>query len=179
MSKREPTLSKKPKPTPPTAPGADLHIRPATPEDIPALYGLICELADYEKLTHEMKAGEEDIRSALFGKTATAEAIMAEVAAEPIGFALFFHNFSTFAGRRGLYLEDLYVKPEFRRRGYGRLMLRYLARLALDRGCGRFEWMALNWNKPAIAAYEKIGSVPMREWTVFRLSGAELEALAK
>lgn len=156
----------------------DFKIRPAVEGDVPVILGLIRELAEFEKLSHEVEATEANLRDALFGERPVAEAILAELNQTPIGFALFFHNFSTFVGKPGLYLEDLYIKPEFRRNGFGRKMLEYLAGIAVERNCGRFEWTALDWNHPAINAYKKIGAVPMDEWTIFRLSGPALRKLA-
>ena len=154
------------------------RIRPAVEADVPLVLALIRELAEYERLAGEVSATEADIREALFGPAPGAEAVVAEVDYQPVGFALFFHNFSTFAGKRGLYLEDLYVRPEHRGRGIGRRLLRHLARIARDRGCCRFEWSVLDWNQPAIRFYRRLGAVPMDDWTVFRLTGAALDRLA-
>ena len=138
----------------------------------------IKELADYEKLLHEVVATEEILRESLFERRA-AEVVIAEYQGEPVGFALFFHNFSTFLGRPGLYLEDLYVRPEMRGKGIGKLLLSYLAKLALERGCGRFEWWCLDWNKSSIDFYKSIGAIPMDEWTVYRVCDQALEDLAE
>lgn len=158
------------------------EIRPATPEDVRLILGLIRELAAYEKLENEVVATEDDLRRTLFGDRPAAEVVILDESAgdgsEAAGFALFFHNYSTFLGRPGLYLEDLYVRPEARGKGYGQLLLSHLARLAVERGCGRMEWWVLDWNEPAIGFYRKLGAVAMDEWTVFRLTGAELEELA-
>lgn len=142
---------------------------------------LIGELAEYERLRHEVVATEDDLRRTLFGERPAAEVVLAEVegAASPVGFALFFHNYSTFLGRPGLYLEDLFVRSAWRGRGIGRRMLEHLARIAVERGCGRFEWWVLDWNEPAIRFYRSIGAVPMDEWTVQRVTGAALERLAR
>ncbi len=157
---------------------APCRIRPAVEADAPLVLALIRELAEYERLAGEVTATEVDIREALFGSAPSAEAVIAEVEERPVGFALFFHNFSTFAGKRGLYLEDLYVRPEHRGRGVGRRLLRHLARLACERGCRRFEWAVLDWNEPAIRSYRRAGAVPMDGWTVYRVTGAALDRLA-
>lgn len=156
----------------------DFRIEAAIEADVPLILSLIKELAEYERLSHEVVATEEQLREELFGERPVAEVIIAYAQDQPVGFALFFHNMSTFLGRRGLYLEDLYVKPEFRGRGFGRAMLVYLARLAVERNCGRLEWAVLDWNEPAIRFYEKLGAVAMDEWTIYRLSGEALHRLA-
>lgn len=156
-----------------------LEIRAATAADVPLILQFIRGLAEYEKLAHEVVATEVLLHEQLFGARPNAEVVIAYLGVEPVGFALFFHNFSTFLGRRGLYLEDLFVNPEVRGKGVGRALLVYLARLAVARGCGRFEWAVLNWNEPAIKFYESLGAQPMNEWTVYRLTGAALEQLAK
>lgn len=153
-----------------------VRIVPATPADVPAILELIKGLAAYERLSHEMVATEADLRNALFGSRPFAEVILAKEGDEPVGFALFFHNYSTFLGRPGLYLEDLFVDPERRGRGIGRQLLAALARLAVERGCGRFEWSVLEWNAPAIGFYERMGARVMPEWRICRLTG---EALAR
>jgi GNAT superfamily N-acetyltransferase len=155
----------------------DLQIRPATVEDIPTVLALIRELAEYERLLHEVVATEEMLRQALFGPRPVVECVIAHVDAKPAGFALFFHNFSTFLSRAGLYLEDLYVRPDHRGQGVGEQLLRHLARLAVKRGCGRMEWAVLNWNKRAIEFYERMGAVGIKEWTVYRLTGEALTRL--
>lgn len=155
-----------------------LHIRAAAEGDVPLILSLIRELAAYERMAHEVAATEELLRDALFGPQRHAEVIIAEADGEPAGFALFFHNFSTFVGRPGIYLEDLFVRPEYRGRGIGRELLRRLARLAVERRCGRLEWAVLDWNELAIGFYRALGAVPMDEWTVFRLAGPALENLA-
>lgn len=154
------------------------RIRPACEDDAPLVLVLIRELADYERMADEVTATEADVRQALFGPAPSAEAVIAEVEDRPVGFALFFHNFSTFAGKRGLYLEDLYVRPDYRGRGIGRGLLRHLARLARERGCHRFEWSVLDWNALAIRSYRRAGAVAMDDWTVYRLTGAALDRLA-
>ena len=155
-----------------------LHLREATEDDIPLLLDLVRQLAAYEKLTHEVVATETSLRDALFRGRRVAEAIIGECAGQPVGFALFFHNFSTFLGQPGLYLEDLFVLPEHRGQGHGQALLTHLAKIAHARGCGRFEWSVLDWNEDAIGFYRKVGAVPMSDWTVFRLSGEALTRLA-
>ena len=154
------------------------RIDPAVEADVPVILDLIRDLAEYEKLSDQVTATEADIARSLFGEPPRAEAVIARLGDEPIGFALFFHNYSTFLGRPGLYLEDLYVQPAFRGRGFGRRLLVHLARIAVDRGCGRFEWSVLDWNEPAIAAYRRAGAEPLDEWTVYRLTGDALRRLA-
>src|SRR5579872_7442819 len=134
-----------------------IHIRSAVAADVPLILGFIRELAEYEKLAHEVVATEAVLRESLFGARPAAECLIAESGGKPAGFALFFHNFSTFLGKPGLYLEDLYVKPELRGQGVGRKLLAHLARLAVSRGCGRFEWAVLDWNEPAIRFYQGLG----------------------
>jgi GNAT superfamily N-acetyltransferase len=153
-------------------------VRKASGEDVPLILSFIRELAEYENLYHEVVATEETLRANLFGERQFAEVLIAEHDGTPAGFALFFHNFSTFLGRPGIYLEDLYVKPELRGAGIGRKLLIHLARLATDRGCGRLEWWVLDWNAPTIGFYEKLGAVAMDDWTVYRLAGAPLDDLA-
>jgi GNAT superfamily N-acetyltransferase len=156
----------------------DITVRQATVEDVPLILQFIRALADYEKLQHELTASEEGLRAALFGPRPDAEVLIASVGGEAAGFALFFHNFSTFVGRRGLYLEDLFVKPEWRGRGVGKQLLVYLARLAIERKCGRFEWAVLDWNQPAIDFYRRLGARALTDWTIFRVSGEALRQLA-
>ena len=157
---------------------ARAEIRPATEDDVPIILSLIRELAEYERLSHEVVATEGLLRESLFGEWRGAEVLIACCKGAPAGFALFFHSFSTFLGRPGIYLEDLYVKPKFRSRGIGRALLTHLARLAKERGCGRLEWAVLDWNEPAIKLYKSIEAVPMDEWTVYRVTGEALETLA-
>lgn len=154
-----------------------MDIKFATEEDIPLILQFIKELADYEKLLHEVAATEKILKEKLFGEKKYAEVVFAYDGEEPVGFALFFHNFSTFLGKPGLYLEDLYVRPTHRSKGIGQQLLRFLAQLAKKRDCGRLEWWVLNWNKKAIDFYLKIGAIPMDEWTVFRVTGQALEEL--
>ena len=153
-------------------------IRPARPDDAETIAALIRELAVYEKLGSEAKATADDLARHLFGQRPSAEVLIAEVESHPVGFALFFATFSTFRGQPGLYLEDLFVRPEHRGRGIGKALLANLARIAIDRGCGRLEWSVLDWNAPSIAFYRSQGATPMDEWTVFRLADAELGELA-
>lgn len=155
-----------------------LKIREATPADCGTILGLIKELAEYEKLSHEVVATEESLRRSLFEARPVAEAVVAEYEGVPVGFALYFHNFSTFLGRAGLYLEDLYVKPEMRGKGIGLALLKHLAKIAIERGCGRFEWSVLDWNEPAIKFYRSLGAVSMSDWTMMRVTGEALNKLA-
>ena len=155
-----------------------IAIRPATPDDVPLIRQLIVELAEYERMRDAAVATDAQLREQLFGAQPAAEVLLGEVDGQPAGFALFFHNFSTFLGRRGLYLEDLFVRPQFRGAGLGKHLMATLARLAVQRGCGRFEWSVLDWNTPSIGFYRSIGAVGMDEWTVQRLQGDALHALA-
>jgi GNAT superfamily N-acetyltransferase len=155
-----------------------VHIRAATADDAALVVDLIRGLAEYERLAHECVADEARVRETLFGERPQAEVVIAEAGGRPAGFALFFHNYSTFLARRGLYLEDLFVYPEHRGRGVGRALLVHLARLAVERGCGRFEWSVLDWNEPAIRFYRSLGAVPMDDWTLYRLTGDALHRLA-
>lgn len=155
-----------------------LQIASATPNDVPLILAFIKELAVYEKLEHEVVATEEILEETLFGKRPYAEVLIASYDSQPVGYALFFHSFSTFMGRPGLYLEDVYVQPTMRGKGVGKALLVHLARLAVERSCGRFEWSVLDWNEPSIGFYRSLGAQPMNEWTVFRLTGKSLERLA-
>lgn len=157
--------------------GAPTGVRGATPADVAEIAALIRELAEYERLAREVVLSEAALREHLFGARPYAEALIAEDAGAVAGFALFFHNYSTFLGKPGLYLEDLFVRPAHRGRGLGKALLRELARLAIARGCGRVEWSVLDWNEPSIAFYRSLGAVAMDEWTVYRLSGDALAAL--
>jgi len=159
--------------------GAPLRIEPAGEPDLPLILGFIRELAEYERMLDQVVATEALLREQLFGARRGAEVVIARWDGEAAGFALFFHNFSTFLGRRGLYLEDLFVRPAFRGKGVGRALLAHLARTAVERGCGRLEWWVLDWNEPAIGFYRALGAQPMSDWTVFRLSGEPLAALAR
>ena len=156
----------------------NVEIRHGEPRDVALITQLIRELARYEKLEHEMAATEEKVAGALFGRRPYAETLIAEVKGEPAGFALFFHNFSTFLAQPGIYLEDLFVKPEQRSHGVGRALLERLAQIAVERDCGRLEWAVLNWNEDAIRFYERLGAKPNLEWTVYRLAGESLRTLA-
>jgi len=153
-------------------------VRPATVEDVPLILEFIKGLAEYEKLGHQLVASEERLSAALFGPKPDAEVVIAFAGAEPAGFALFFHNFSTFLAQRGLYLEDLFVKPEWRGHGIGKRLLAYLAAIAVERNCGRFEWVVLDWNEPAIEFYRRLGAQPLDDWRIFRVTGESLQGLA-
>lgn len=149
-------------------------IRQGGPEDLNTLLDFTLELAEYEKLAHKVVGTKEDFYHWIFERK-TASFIVGELDGQPIATAIYFYNFSTFQGRSGIYLEDLYVKPEFRSRGYGRAMMRHLAQLAIDEGCGRFEWVCLDWNKPAIDVYEKMGATAMTDWLIFRMEEDEMK----
>ena len=155
-----------------------IEIRPATADDVALILHFVHELAEFERAADKVVATEPLLHDALFGAHPAAEAAIASLNGKPVGMALFFHNFSTWTGRRGLYLEDLYVTPDARGQGAGRALLAHLARLALDRGCGRFEWSVLDWNTPAVEFYRKIGATPMEEWTIQRVTGNALVTLA-
>jgi GNAT superfamily N-acetyltransferase len=156
-----------------------LRIRPAEAADVPVIADLIRGLATFEKLEDQVSMTEERLAESLFGQHRYAETLLAEDDGTPVGFALFFHNFSTFLGLPGVYLEDLFVIPEHRGRGVGRALLRDLARLAVERGCGRLEWSVLDWNRDAIGFYERLGARPNSEWTVYRLTGEALTSLGR
>ena len=156
-----------------------LIIRDAVEQDVPLILSFIRELAVYEKMLDDVVATEDGLKEHLFGERRVAEVLVAEWEGAPVAFALFFHNFSTFLGRPGIYLEDLYVKPEMRGKGIGKAMLSHIANTAKKRGCGRFEWSVLDWNEPAITFYRSIGAVAMDEWEHFRLSGEALETVAE
>jgi GNAT superfamily N-acetyltransferase len=155
-----------------------ITIRPASRDDVPLVLQFIRDLARYERLEHEVTASETQLREALFGERCYAEVVFACMDGAPVGFALFFHNFSTFKGRPGIYLEDLFVRPEARGRGIGRRLLAYLARTAVARHCARLEWAVLDWNAPSIGFYRSLGAVPMDDWTTFRLTGDALALLS-
>jgi GNAT superfamily N-acetyltransferase len=153
-------------------------IRPATPADVPTVVRLIRALAEYEKLLDRVVLKEADLRAHLFGNLRYAEVLLAEEAGAVVGFALFFHNYSTFRAQPGIYLEDLFVEPPHRGKGHGKALLKALAKLAIERGCGRLEWSVLNWNTPSIEFYKALGAAPMDEWTVYRLVDEALTRLA-
>lgn len=157
----------------------EIQIRPAAPQDVPLILTFIHELATYEKLAHEVVATDADMHAALFGERPVIEAMIASLDGQPVGYALFFPTFSTFLGKPGLYLEDLYVRPAARGFGVGRKLLEHLARVTLERGWGRLEWSVLDWNEPSIAFYKRMGAKPMDEWTIFRLTGDSLQSLAR
>jgi GNAT superfamily N-acetyltransferase len=156
----------------------NFQIRPAHLNDVPIILELIRDLATYERAPDEVVATEEQLMDVLFGERRVAEVLLAFEAESPVGFAVYFYNFSTWLGRHGLYLEDLFVRPEKRGKGYGRALLVELAKIARDRGCGRMEWAVLDWNEPAIKFYRALGATPMNEWTVFRLTRQEIANLA-
>ena len=151
-------------------------IRPADESDVKLILQFIEGLGEYEKLSHEVVATEEKLRKSLFEQK-MAEVIIGEFGGEPVGFALFFHNYSTFLGQAGIYLEDLFIKPEMRGKGFGKTMLKYLAKLAVDRDCGRLEWACLDWNEPSIRFYKGLGAKAMDDWTVYRVTGETLRKL--
>ncbi len=157
----------------------DFQLRQATKEDCPLILSFIMELAVYEKLAHEVVATVEILEDSLFGERSYAEVVIAEYQGNAVGYALFFNNFSTFTGRPGIYLEDLYVSPDMRGKGFGKCLLAYLAKIAVDRNYTRVEWSVLDWNEPSIKFYRSIGAAPMDEWTVQRLDGEELQNFAR
>ena len=156
-----------------------LSIRPAISADLPLIAQFIRDLADYERLAHEVRFDEAVLGDRLFGARPYAEVLIGEIDGAPQGFALFFHNFSTFEGKPGVYLEDLFVRPEARGSGLGKALLAALARTAIERDCARLEWSVLDWNDPAIQFYKKLGAKPMDEWTIFRVDGEALEQLSE
>jgi GNAT superfamily N-acetyltransferase len=155
-----------------------LRILPATEDDTALILSFIGKLAEYERLSHEVVASEDALRKWLFGPRPMAEVALAFWADQPVGFALYFHNFSTFLGQPGIYLEDLFVEPEHRGKGIGKALLIHLARIATERGCGRLEWAVLDWNQPSIEFYRRLGALPKDDWTIFRLTGDALLQLA-
>jgi GNAT superfamily N-acetyltransferase len=166
--------------TPPGAEAKDgLRLRDAKPDDLATIDGLVRALARYERLEHEAVATTEQFREALFGPAPKVFALICEWQGQPVGLCIWFYNFSTFLGRHGIYIEDIYVEPEFRGRGIGREVFRHLARRALAEGCGRIEWQVLNWNEPAISFYEGIGAIARSDWHTRRIAGEALEALAQ
>jgi GNAT superfamily N-acetyltransferase len=156
----------------------NLSIRKAAEQDVPLILSFIQLLAEYERLSYEVVATEQILRESLFGPRRYAEVLLGFADAQPVAFAVFFHNFSTFVGRPGLYLEDLFVIPEMRGKGFGRAMLVELAKIARERNCGRFEWAVLDWNESAVQFYKSLGAAPMRDWTLFRLTSEGIERLA-
>jgi GNAT superfamily N-acetyltransferase len=157
--------------------GDQIRIIPATESDVPLILSFVRKLAEYEKLSNRVVANEATLRDSLFGARPAAEVMLAYLGTRPAGFAVFFENFSTFAGRRGVYLEDLFVEPEFRSKGIGKALFVHLAQLTRQRGGGRLDWAVLDWNQPAIGFYRKLGAEPLADWTVYRLSGDALDAL--
>jgi GNAT superfamily N-acetyltransferase len=153
----------------------ELQIRPATHDDVAPILEMVKELAAYERLLHTVQATEADLREALFGPRPVAEALVADRSGRAVGFALFFHNYSTFVGRPGLYIEDLYVRPAHRGQGIGGALMSHMIRLAKDRRCGRVEWAALEWNEPALRFYEAMGATALNEWRIFRLTQEAME----
>lgn len=153
-------------------------IREAISSDINLIFDFICDLADYEKLRHDVTATPEILHESIFVKK-QAEVLIAELDGVPVGFALYFHNFSTFKGKACLYLEDIFIKPQYRGKGYGKAIFNRLAQIAVERGCDRFDWAVLDWNEPSINFYKSLGAFPMDEWTVFRLTGDALKSVAK
>ncbi len=153
-------------------------IRAATPDDAATILGFITELAVFEKAGHEVEATDETIRASIFGEASVTEAVILEADGKPAGFAVWFYNYSTWQAKNGLYLEDLYVSPDYRGAGAGKLLLKHLAQVAVEKGCGRFEWSVLDWNEPAIRVYDAIGAEPQTEWIRYRLSGETLKAFA-
>lgn len=160
-----------------TLPKQRVAIRSAVTSDVPDILSLIRELAEYEKLLHEVKATEETLRNSLFGEKPCAEVLLAEQDGMVAGFCLFFHNFSTFLGKPGLYIEDIFVRPAFRAQGLGKALFDAMAEIAKARGCGRIEWWVLNWNTPAIDFYKRLGARPMDEWTVYRMTEETFNAV--
>ncbi|MGD0436202.1 MAG: GNAT family N-acetyltransferase [Bryobacteraceae bacterium] len=156
-----------------------LRIRAATLDDVPLILSFIRKLAEYEKLSDQVPATEAGLRDSMFGVHPAAEAVLADWSGEPAGFALFFHNFSTFLGKPGIYLEDLFVEPAHRRKGIGKALFAHLAQLAEERGCGRLEWAVLDWNQPAIDFYLSLGAIPKAEWTTYRIGDDALKRLAR
>lgn len=157
----------------------EIRIRGADANDVQVILAFVSELAEYEHLSHLVTATESKLRETLFGAHPGAEVVLAFEGEEPAGFAVFFHNFSTFLGVKGLWLEDLFVRPALRGRGYGKALLLHVARIAFERGCGRFEWSVLDWNAPSIAFYKSLGAQPLDDWTIMRVTGEALQDLAR
>ncbi len=158
---------------------SNLTVRNAGPEDAELILSFITELARYEKAEHHVVATHQSILESLFSKDASAKALICSLDDKPIGYAVYFYNYSTWLGKNGLYLEDLYISQDQRNRGAGKFLLKYLAKLAVKSGCGRFEWSVLDWNKPAIHFYENIGAKAQKEWVIYRLAGDDLSSFAK
>lgn len=156
----------------------ELDIVPATINDVTLVFEFIKALAEYERLPHEVVATEDLLKQTLFGARKVAEVVIGYAGGTPVGFALYFHNFSTFLGRPGIYLEDLFVKPEYRGKGFGKALLVYLAKITKERKCGRLEWSVLDWNEPSINFYKNLGAKPMDDWTMYRVTGKALDELA-
>ncbi|MEC7767372.1 MAG: GNAT family N-acetyltransferase [Pseudomonadota bacterium] len=157
----------------------EFMIRDTTVDDCDLILNFIKELAEYERLSHEVTATQETLQETLFGENPHAEVLIGEFKRDPVAYALFFHNFSTFTGRPGIYLEDIYVRPQMRGKGFGKCLLAYIAKLAVERNCTRVEWSVLDWNEPSIQFYRSIGAIPMDEWTVQRLHGDALNSFAE
>ncbi|AFZ29274.1 Diamine N-acetyltransferase [Gloeocapsa sp. PCC 7428] len=157
---------------------SELTLRPATPDDVSVLFSLIQALAEYEKLSHAVTGSAEALREHLFSSQPYVEAIIAEIQGKAVGFALFFHNYSTFLTQPGIYLEDLFVLPEYRRQGIGKALIKYLAQLAIERDCGRLEWSVLDWNEPAIAFYRRMGAAILPDWRICRVTGEAIASIA-
>ncbi len=157
----------------------NLHIRFAIESDIPLILSFINEIAEFERLLHEVTATPETLVESLFRGSSCPEVILAFLDDQPVAYAVFFHNFSTFIGRKGLYLEDIYVKPEYRHQGVGRKMFKFIAQIGVERNCGRMEWAVLNWNRPAVRFYESMGAKPLADWTLFRLKDEQIKKVAK
>ncbi|PIG93581.1 GNAT family N-acetyltransferase [Gloeocapsopsis sp. IPPAS B-1203] len=157
---------------------SELTLRPATPDDVPELFYLIQALAEYEKLSHAVTGSAEALQEHLFSDQPYVEAIIAEIREQAVGFALFFHNYSTFLTQPGIYLEDLFIMPEYRRQGIGKALIKYLAQIAVKRGCGRLEWSVLDWNEPAIAFYRRMGASILPDWRICRVTGEAIASIA-
>jgi GNAT superfamily N-acetyltransferase len=158
---------------------ADITLRFAVEGDVPLILAFIKEIAEFERLSHEVTATEESLRDSLFSGANNPEVVLCFLNNQPVAYAVFYHNFSTFVGRKGLYLEDIYVKPEQRHSGIGRKLFKFIAKVAVERNCGRMEWAVLNWNRPAIRFYESMGARPLTEWTLFRLQDEQIKKVAK
>ena len=158
---------------------AEVELRFAQKADVPLILDFIREIADFERLSHEVTATVESLEEAFFGAPNSPEVVLCFLESQPVAYAVFYHNFSTFVGKKGLYLEDIYVKPEHRHSGVGRRIFKFIAKVAVERNCGRMEWAVLNWNRPAIRFYENMGAKPLADWTIFRLKEEEISRVAK